>query len=397
MSGEMGKNNRGYRVLFFVLASIVGLALGYYFWTRGKITTDDAYVEGRIYALTPRVTGYVTEVLVDDNQEVKTGQLLLILDPTEYEVALAEARAAEMEALATLASLELGVPLELTQTAHRVSGAQAQVDSLKKSLEVTQKEEEAAAQEVRRTAAQYDQALLDQKRMRDLGRTRAVAQSAVDEAETRAAMLQAQLGAARAKMESVRKQRASLEASLEGLKANLDLAATGEDLATIKSRQVEAQKARVDLARTRIRQAELNLQYTRIVSPVGGAVTKKRVEPGQMVSRGQPLMAVVPLNPAEMWITANYKETQVTGLRPGQRAVVRLDTYPGLKLNGRVASIMSGTGAAFSLFPPENATGNFVKIVQRVPVRILLDLKDLPPGLILRLGLSAIPTVYLDE
>ncbi len=182
---------------------------------------------------------------------------------------------------------------------------------------------------------------------------------------------------------------------MERIKANIDLAATGEDQARIRSRQVEAQKARVALAAARVRQAELDLGYTTITSPTHGYVTRKRAEPGLMVSRGQPLMAVVPLNAEDLWVTANFKETQLTHVRPGQRAEIAVDTYPGVTLTGKVESIMAGTGAAFSLFPPENATGNYVKVVQRVPVKITLDASASIQLPALRIGLSVTPNIFI--
>jgi membrane fusion protein (multidrug efflux system) len=239
--------------------------------------------------------------------------------------------------------------------------------------------------------------MIDLRRTKELIKTKVVPDSRLDEAEATARSNEAQVGAARAKLESVRKQKASLEAEMDGLKANVALAATGEDVAVIKARQVEAQKAKVQLAKSRLKQAELDLAYTTVPSPVDGYVTRKKVEPGLMVSRGQPLMAVVPLSPEELWITANYKETQLTKVHPGQEVIIKVDTYPGLQLKGKVDSIMAGTGSVFSLFPPENATGNFVKVVQRIPVKITLDLKgpQAPPSL--RIGMSAIPTIMVTR
>jgi len=232
--------------------------------------------------------------------------------------------------------------------------------------------------------------------MKALLKKQAVARSQVDEATTRTETAQAQLRAAQARLAAVKKQRASLEANAQALRANVELAATGHDLAAIKSRQVEAQKARVQLARARVEQAELNLQYAVITSPADGYVTKKRIEPGLMVGRGQPIMAVVPLDPDHIWITANYKETQLTDVRPGQEVAVKVDTYPQVRFKGRVDSIMAGTGAAFSLFPPENASGNFVKVVQRIPVKITLDLSGRDSWPVLRVGMSVVPTIFTE-
>jgi membrane fusion protein (multidrug efflux system) len=153
----------------------------------------------------------------------------------------------------------------------------------------------------------------------------------------------------------------------------------------------------VELAKAQVRQAELNLRYTKVRAPADGRVTRKNVEPGQMVAPGQSLMAVVPLTPGELWVIANYKETQLSHVRPGQPASIKVDTYPGLKLSGKVESIMAGTGAAFSLFPPENATGNYVKVVQRIPVKIVLDKREGSDTPILRVGMSVVPTIFTDK
>jgi membrane fusion protein (multidrug efflux system) len=392
------KNNNHKKILVLsVIILIVASALGYYWWSRGRVTTDDAYVDGHIFSITPRIAGYITQVFVTDNQKVKKGEALLSLDTTEYEVALAEAKANLAEAESTLTSLELGVPLEKSQTAQRVRGAQSQLESLHKTLDKTLKDEEAASQDLRRAEAGYDLSLIDLRRTKELAKTKVVPDSKLDEAQTTARSNEAQVGAARAKLESVRKQKDSLEAEIDGLKANVALAATGEDVAVIKARQVEAQRAKVDLARSRLKQAELDLTYTTVPSPTDGYVTRKRVEPGLMVSRGQLLMAVVPLNPEDLWITANYKETQLTRVHPGQEVRIRVDTFPELELRGKVDSIMAGTGSVFSLFPPENATGNFVKVVQRIPVKITLDLKGHPAPPSLRIGMSVIPTILVNR
>ena len=395
---EEKKNNKRKKGLVLVVIFLIGMSgIGYYWWSRGRVSTDDAQVDGHVFSITPRIAGYVTRVFVTDNQEVQRGDPLLSLDTTEYEVALAEAKASLAEAESTLISLELGVPLEMSQTTQRVRGAQAQVESLRKNLEKVLKDEEAASQDLRRAETVYDLSMIDLRRMRALAKTKAVPESRLDEAETTARSNEAQVGAVRARLESTKKQRAALEAELEGMKANVALAATGEDVATIKARQVEAQKAKVQLARTRLKQAELDLAYTTVASPAAGSVTRKRVEPGLMVSRGQPLLAVVPLNPADLWITANYKETQLTHVHPGQEVIIRVDTFPGLTLRGKVDSIMAGTGSVFSLFPPENATGNFVKVVQRIPVKITLDLEGREKPPMLRIGMSVIPTILVSR
>ncbi|MBU2550481.1 MAG: HlyD family secretion protein [Proteobacteria bacterium] len=361
----------------------------------GRESTDDAFVDGKVFAVSPRVSGYVTEVLVEDNQRVQAGQPLVLLDASEYEVARASARAALAEAEAMLASLELGVPLELTQTEQRVRGARAQLESMRKTLDMLGREEEAAAQELKRAEAENDLARSELRRMQALQRSGAVSRSALDTAETRARSAQAMAQASAARRDMAAKQRASTRADMARLEANIELAATGQEQADIRARQVEAQRARVELARSQAEQAELNRGYTTVKSPADGFVTRKQVQAGLMVSRGQPLLAVVPLDPQKLWITANFKETQLTRVRPGQRAYIRVDAFPDRKLLGKVESIMAGTGAVFSLFPPENATGNYVKVVQRIPVKIVFD--EAPGNLPdLRVGMSALPVIFTD-
>ncbi|MCL5124091.1 MAG: HlyD family secretion protein [Deltaproteobacteria bacterium] len=393
-----GSNNKKLKItIAIIVASLLIIGGGvYYFLTKGHVSTDDAFIDGHIFSVTPRVAGYVISVDVDDNQEVKEGDPLVSLDPTEYEVAVAEARANLAESKFTLTSLELGVPLELSQTEQKVRGAESELNTLNKNLETKNQEEDAANQDLLKAQAEHDKAMIDFRRMNELLKGQAISQSTMDEVETRVQTTLAQVNAARAKAEAVKKQKAALLSDKDRLQANIRLASTGEDQAKIRSRQVEAQQARVELAAARLHQAELNLGYTNIKSPTHGFVTRKKVEPGQMVSRGQPLMAIVPLNPKLIWVTANYKETELYGVKPGQLVSIEVDTYSGVKFKGRVDSIMSGTGAAFSLFPPENATGNYVKIVQRIPVKIVFDTKEPNPFPALRIGMSVVPTIYTD-
>ena len=271
---EEKKSGNGFKniVLLAIVVILVGCVLGYFYWRRGKVTTDDAYVSNDIFPITPRVAGYVTEVYVSSNDKVKRGQVLLKLDPTEFQVAVSEAKAVLAEKIATLTSMELGVPLELNQTAHRVRGAEAQLKSLRKTLEMALKEQEAAAQDLKKAEAENSKSLMDLQRMKALIESKAVSQLELDEVETRYQTTLAQVRAAKARVERLKKQKASLESDLDRLKANIKLAATGDDLATIKSSQVEAQKAEVELARAKLKKAELDLEYTTIISPAEGFI-----------------------------------------------------------------------------------------------------------------------------
>jgi membrane fusion protein (multidrug efflux system) len=367
-----------------ILLGVMVLAAGIWYWHGlGKVETDDAQVDGRIFMVSPRVGGYVVDVPVEDNTFVKEGAVLARLDPTEYEVAVAEARA-------QLAALQRGVPLELSQTVHRVTGAQAVEEATKRRAAQARDEEDAARYEMERLSTEHAQATLDRRRLEALVGQGAVSREAVDRARSADDAAKARLESSRAKLEAASKARAAAEAEMRRVRAEVDLAGTGQVVAEIRARQVEAQQAKV-------RQAELNLEWTTVRAPVDGYVTKKNVEPGRMITRGQPIMAVVPMSPEHLWVTANFKETELTEVKPGQPCEIRVDTYPNLVLKGQVESIMAGTGAAFSLFPPQNASGNFVKVVQRIPVRLRLtdyDPAAMPP---LRVGMSVVPVIFTNR
>lgn len=381
-------------VAVLILALTAG-AGGYYLWTRNRVSTDDATVDGRIFIITPRVSGYVKRISVHDNQFVKRSDVLLELDPIPYEVALARAKATLAQNQATLASLQLGVPLQLSQTVEQVRGAKARLESLRKTLDQLLNEEHASDQNVRELESQYHLSELELGRQKALRSTGAVAQQALDRAMSAYESKLAQFRGARARLEAIRKQRASQESEIRSREADIALAKTGKEQAEIKAKETEAQQARVALAEAEVKQAELDLSYTTIRSPTDGYVTKKTIEAGRFVSSGQQLFTVVPLNPPDIWITANFKETDLTYVHPGLPVEISVDTYPDLMLKGKVDSLMAGTGAVFSLFPPENATGNFVKVVQRIPVKITLDDADKKALPTLRIGMSVVATIFI--
>ena len=389
-----GRTGRKRLILLTVLALVVGFGIVQYVRGMNKASTDDAFVDGRIYQITPRVSGYIVEVLVDDNQLVEAGQPLLALDPVGYEVAVAQARADLAAAEAQLQSLRMSVPLQKSQTEFQVAGARAQLDSLLRSLDQARLEEAAAGQLVLQAEAELRNAELNFGRLSELRRGGIIAQSALDGAQTALDAARAQAAAASDRAQAAGRNLASLKENVARLQANIGLAGTGHDVADIKDLEVAAQEARVTLAREKVRKAELDLGYTRILAPARGHVTKKKVQTGQIVSAGQPVMALVPLSPDELWITANFKETQLARVRPGQKVDIEVDTFPGQAFTGRVESVMAGTGAVFSLFPPENAMGNYVKVVQRIPVKIALDPVNGTGQL--RLGMSVVPTIHLD-
>ncbi len=383
------------RRILIIFCLFLAAGGGYLWWTHGQETTDDAFVDGHIHPVAARVPGTVMAVLVEDNALVEEGEPLVLLDPTDFEVAVAQARADLATAEALLASASVGVPLQANQTAFQVAGAEASVETARRALAGAEAEALAAAQQVAGAAALLRQAELDLQRQTILRRQDLTPQASLDAARTAYNQAQAGLNAARARHAAALATSQRARSELERAQATAALAATGHEVTTIKDLERRAHAARVALAEARLRQAELQLSYTRILAPTRGRVSKKSVEPGQVVASGKPLLAIVPLDPGSLWITANFKENQIGRMRPGQRVDIQVDALPGVRLTGHVDSLTAGTGAVFSLFPPENAMGNYVKVVQRIPVRITLDPYD-PNAVPLRLGLSVVPTVHLD-
>jgi membrane fusion protein (multidrug efflux system) len=330
-----------------VLALVIG---GGYYWltTRGTVSTDDAYTDGTAVAISPKVAGYVVKLAVSDNTRVKAGDPLLEIDPRDYLVARDHAAAAERLAEAELDNARSSLEIARVRYPAELASAQAAVGSAE---------------------AAYAKAHADLLRQRQVD-PRATTQQQIDAAIWNDRTAAMQLADAQAKLK------------VAGL--------VDQNIATVAAqvRQLEAQAAQ---AKADADQAALNLSYTRVVAPADGWVTKRNVELGTYLQPGQSLFSLVS---PQFWVTANFKESQLTDMRPGQKVRVFVDAYPDLKLEGHVDSIQMGSGARFTAFPAENATGNFVKIVQRVPVKIVID-KGLDPNLPLPLGLSVEPVVEL--
>jgi membrane fusion protein (multidrug efflux system) len=395
------------RIAIAVLA-VVALAAGVWWWTtRNRESTDDAQVDAGVTPIAARVGGTVASVEIVDNQEVKEGTVLVQIDRRDFEIALERARAELADAEASAAAARAGVPITSTTAASTVTTARGGVEQATSEVGAAEQSIEAAKARLATAQARQREAVAKSaKSAKDVERFKpllakdeiaqqqfdaAVATAKADEAaaeSTAAQVVEAELGIRVAQSGLVQSR-----ARLQQATASLAEAQTGPEQVKATQARAASAEARVMQARAVVRQAETNLEYTTIKAPVNGIVSKKSVEVGQLIQPGQALMAVIPLD--RVWITANFKETQVENIRPGQRVTIRADAYGGKTFNGKVESLAAATGARFSLLPPDNSTGNFVKVVQRIPVRIALEAGQ-DPAHLLRPGMSVVPTVHTD-
>jgi membrane fusion protein, multidrug efflux system len=382
------------------------IIIGAWLWiTRGRETTDDAQVDARVTQLAARIGGTVLSVAIKDNQPVEAGAVLLEIDPRDYQVALERAKAELADAEAGAAGAMSDVPLTSTTASSGVVTAEGSVDQARASVDAAQKEVDAARARrtssearLREVEANATRAAKDAERLRGLHAKDEVStqqfenavasadgqKAAVDLAKSQVAEAEAGIRVAESRLVQ---QRAMEQQAHAGLKSAQTVP---EKMTAIKARAASAQ-ARVASAKAALAQAELNVQYATVRAPAKGVIAKKSVNLGQVIQAGQPLVALVEID--DVWITANFKETQLASMKPGQRATVTVDAYGGRTFEAHVDSIAAATGAKFSLLPPENATGNFVKVVQRVPVKIVLE-SGQDTGHTLRPGMSVVPTVY---
>ncbi|EPR37359.1 secretion protein HlyD family protein [Desulfovibrio sp. X2] len=357
-------------IAFGVLVLAVGIP--YYIRAMSHESTDDAFIEAHVVPMSPRVAGHVARVLVDDNQDVKAGDLLVEIDPRDYQAALDAAMAAENTAKAAVAEAQA----QAAASQSRLDQAQADLVSQRAAL-AQSKADVAQAQAMQTRDAE------DLTRTRDMARKGAVSPQQLDHAVAAQAMSAAELTASERRVDT---QSAKIVQAQAAIKA-------ASDTLRQANAQVQARKASLEKAAAETEQARLNLSYTRIVAPCDGHVTRKSVEPGAYVQVGQGLFSLVR---SDVWVVANFKETQLTDMKPGQPVEIEVDTYPGVTFHGHVDSIQRGTGARFSLLPPENATGNFVKVVQRVPVKIVFDKDDNTGRYLLTPGMSTVPEVDIS-
>jgi membrane fusion protein (multidrug efflux system) len=356
-------NNKRKKIalIVFIIIAVLG-ALTLYLYLRYQathITTDDAFIEGTVHTIAAKVPGTAKKIHVKDNQAVENGDLLFEIDPADYDVIVKEALSG------------------LNAERARISEIEATVEAAKKQLLEFQARVESEKANLELQKVNLAQAEIDINRAENLYNKKAISKERYQKTET-------DYHVNRARVKAVTEQLKQAEIASETQKAIIKQAETAKISQLSKIKEMEA----------KFDAAQLQYEYTKIYSPSDGYVTKKSVEIGNQIQAGQPLMAIVSLD--DIYVTANYKETQLENIRPGQKVKMKVDTFSEKTFYGTVDSIMAGTGAVFSLFPPENATGNYVKVVQRIPVKILFD-KDTDPEHVLRIGMSVVPTVLIDK
>lgn len=410
-SGKPREGSRTRTRLMLLLVPLILIVAGYVIYQNyfaNRESTDDAQIDGHINPVAPKVSGHVKSINVEDNQYVKAGTVLVEIDPTDYNVALERAKADLAAAESGALAAHSQVPVTSTTTSSQTSLAGAGVELAEQAkaaalrdVDQSRAKLESNQAKVREAQATYTKVTQDLQRMKLLIEKDEISRQQYDAAVAAADAANAAVDSAKAGVEETTRsieagqaRVAQTDARIKEAQANLQATRTAPQQMAISRSNAQVALARVQQAKAVLAQAELNLQYTQIKAPIDGIISQRRVELGQYVQIGQPMMALVPLH--NVWITANYKENQLKDMRPGQKAIVSVDAYGGRRYEGHVDSIAAATGARFSLLPPENATGNYVKVVQRVPVKIVID-KGLDETHPLRPGLSVVAKVYTQD
>lgn len=384
--------SRPYARTVLIVALIVLLIGGFfaYRYFSSYESTDDAQVDGHLMPVSARIPGYIIKVNVDDNQYVPQGFVLAEMDPRDYQVALEKAQADLADAQATAQSLNINVPITSVSTTSQVSASQADVENAQAGISAAQQQLDAAKAQLVQAEANNVKAQSDLVRYKQLVDKQEISQQLYDTAVAQAGVNSAAVNAARSSASAAEQQVHQANAKLLQAQANLRSSQTGpQQVAQTRARALSA-LATVQEKQAALDQAKLNLQYTQIKAPTEGVVSKN-AEVGMNVQAGQQLFNVVPLG--DVWVTANFKETQLKYMRPGQHAEVKVDSN-GRTYKAHVDSISGSSGARLSLLPPENATGNYVKVVQRIPVKLVFDQGENSDHL-LRLGMSVEPKVFV--
>jgi membrane fusion protein, multidrug efflux system len=379
--------------LFLIIGIIVLIVAGFFLWRyfSSYEDTDDAQIDGHLNSVSARISGHVLKLLVQDNQYVQAGTPLVQIDPKDYQVAYDRAKAEYDDAVALAEAAHVNVPITSVSTTSQISSAQADVENAEAGIAASRQQFDAANAQLAQAEANNVKAQDDLVRYRQLVDKQEVSQQQYDQALAAAKASAAAVTAARASSLAAEQQVHQARARLLQAEANARSARTGpQQVAAIRSKAQSA-AAQVEQMKAALDQAQLNLSYTLIVAPVTGAVTNRTVEVGQNVSIGQEMLRII--NFDGIWVTANFKETQLKYMRVGQPVTIHVDTN-GKDYKGHVQSIAGATGAITSLLPPENATGNYVKVVQRIPVKITFDPGETKEH-VLRPGMSVEPKVWL--
>jgi membrane fusion protein (multidrug efflux system) len=389
---EFRSRNPRFR-MFVIIGIVVLLVAGFFLWRyfSSYEDTDDAQIDGHLNPVSARVSGHVEGLLVNDNQFVHRGQALVQIDPRDYQVRVAQAQADYDNAVAAARSAGVNIPITTTSTSSQLVSAEAEVASARANLLATQQQADAANAQLVQADANNVKAQNDLARYKQLVSKQEISQQQYDQAYAAAQASAALVDAAQAGVSAAQAQVKAAQSKVRQSEADLRAAGTApQQVAAIRSRAKSAE-ALVEQKKAELDAAQLNLQYTSVVSPVDGFVTNRTVEVGQNVQPGQELMRIINLD--DIWVTANFKETQLREMRVGQAVTIHVDTT-GQDYKGHVQSIAGASGAITSLLPPENATGNFVKVVQRIPVKITFDPGETKQH-VLRPGMSVEPKVWL--
>jgi membrane fusion protein, multidrug efflux system len=395
---DVPEKNSGRKFIILAVVLALAVAAGFFYWRSSFFEdTDDAQVDANLYQVSSRVAGQVIKVYVDDNQKVDAGQPIVDIDPRDYQVALEQAEANLASAQAQFIQATVNVPITSINVRTSISSSGSDVKGSTASVAQAQKQVEVAQARVAQANANALKAQLDVDRYTPLVQKDVISKQQFDAAVAQADASKASVLEAEAQVLSAQEAVRTATQRLNQADAQARQA-TQSGPSQVKAQQAAANAAAASVkqAQAQVDQAKLNLSYTKVTSPVTGIINKKNVAVGANLSVGQDLLTVVPLT--DLWVTANFKETQIQHMHPGQEVTIKVDALGGRKFTGKVEQIGGATGSKLSLFPPENATGNYVKVVQRIPVRIkFTNLDTENKDLALRPGFSVIPEVRVKD